>query len=304
MTKTRLLAFALVPMVTVNIYAGCKFMGVNKTNDSLKVEPKRVSLEEVSTDLIIAEESVVQNDEILSTEIIYNSQEVLDGLRRIYNEKDNGYIPSVELDIASDLYIRLSEAGISDKTILIELENMMILGNSFTDFNPLSWHYLFGNLNSTISPYENVYDVYYPLARVVHTYSCELNHTVSEFDRVNCDILEEMFWDSMSDIPFKKYLNDKVLETGNHVIIDAYHRLINSGISFDILIEELNNLYTYATIPTELDEDTWNIRAEGTAYHPEPPLQVTSKADIERHIETIIDDMKQEVSDERTNSDE
>lgn len=68
-----------------------------------------------------------------------------------------------------------------------------------------------------------------------------------------------------------------------------------------------NNYYSQAQaaeLATQTDEDDWNIRAEGTAYHPEPPLQVTSKADIERHIETIIDDMKQEVSDERSNSDE
>lgn len=68
-----------------------------------------------------------------------------------------------------------------------------------------------------------------------------------------------------------------------------------------------NNYYSQAQaaeLAAQTDEDGWNIRAEGTAYHPEPPLQVTSKADIERHIETIIDDMKQEVSDERSNSDE
>lgn len=43
----------------------------------------------------------------------------------------------------------------------------------------------------------------------------------------------------------------------------------------------------------------WNIKTEGTPFNPEPPLKVTSAKEIEKHIETMIDGMKQEVNNER-----
>ena len=66
-----------------------------------------------------------------------------------------------------------------------------------------------------------------------------------------------------------------------------------------------NNYYCQAQA-TELakisNDRNWNIRSEGTAFHPEPPLKITSKTEIERSIEEMIDDMKQEVTDERNNT--
>jgi len=62
-----------------------------------------------------------------------------------------------------------------------------------------------------------------------------------------------------------------------------------------------NNYYRQAQA-TELvslaDKRNWNIRSEGTAYHPEPPLQVTSKTEIKNHIDSLIDSMKQEAQNE------
>lgn len=256
MTKNKLLAFALVPIVTINMYAGSKFNGLKVANNETKESTLETSLEENLVEVKSDVKAYIPH-EILSTEIVYNGQEVLDGLKRISKEKNKENI-SDELIVASDLYMKLVNSGIEDNDILRELDNMVVLGTTYTDFNSLSWHYLFGNLNSTISEYDNVYDVYYPLASVVHRYSCVHNHNTDEFGRISCELLTEKLWDDVADISLKKYLKDKVLETGNDVMILAFHRLVESDISFDLLLEELNNLYTFATIPTELDEENWN----------------------------------------------
>jgi len=65
-----------------------------------------------------------------------------------------------------------------------------------------------------------------------------------------------------------------------------------------------NNYYSQAQaseLATLTDKHNLNIRSAGTAYHPEPPLQVTSKAEIKHNIDSIIYDMKQEVRNEQPN---
>lgn len=67
-----------------------------------------------------------------------------------------------------------------------------------------------------------------------------------------------------------------------------------------------NNYYSQAQsaeLAKNSSKEEWNIRAQGETYHPEPPLQVTSKDEIERNIVQIIDDMKQEANNERTIND-
>ena len=64
-----------------------------------------------------------------------------------------------------------------------------------------------------------------------------------------------------------------------------------------------NNYYSQAQaseLATLADKQNLNIRSAGTTYHPEPPLQVTSKAEIKQNIDSIIYDMKQEVRNEQS----
>lgn len=51
-------------------------------------------------------------------------------------------------------------------------------------------------------------------------------------------------------------------------------------------------------LSTFSDED-WNLKSQGTPFNSEPSLNVTSTAEIEKTIETMIDGMKQEANDER-----
>ena len=89
---------------------------------------------------------------------------------------------------AGALYAKLKANFISDDIIRNELRNIIVCGSNATCVSEETWIALFGNLDRTISMYDNVVDYYYPLAKYVHLQECDLEHEPIFFDefRINC----------------------------------------------------------------------------------------------------------------------
>lgn len=70
---------------------------------------------------------------------------------------------------------------------LDELEYVYAFGAIPTDSLGADYKTYFKNLQSTMNKRENVFDVYYPLAVIVHEYNCNLEHETNEYFCVTCE---------------------------------------------------------------------------------------------------------------------
>lgn len=161
---------------------------------------------------------------------------------------------------ASALYASLKEYGLSDEVIRTELDNILTYSLTFTDLDDETWTRLFGNLVRTIGEEENVMDYYYPLAFYVHKGECELVHTKHEFDenRMTCATLEKMASEAICEVPYAEYVVEMIQSSGDAKINEQYMRIVNSGVNFDLALDELSSIYVLSQVPMCVDEDVWN----------------------------------------------
>lgn len=273
------LAFALVPIVAINIYAGCKML--TKTSKDTEVKSS-TSIEEVidvntiqgdtyleldesvvSTQVDITEISQDSNGNIVIEDLKQESD--LSKLERIYSESGNN-VDSILVneDKNSDLYsaalyTKLKNSNIPEDIIRNELNNIIVYGSNATCMSDEEWECLFGNLGRTISIYDNVVDYYYPLAKYVHLYSCDLEHEALFFDdfRISCNNIKELYnvWNPQIDL--KDYFTEMVTSSCDIKLIDQFNGLVSSNIDFEILLNELENVYVFSMIPIGLSDEEW-----------------------------------------------
>lgn len=274
------LAFALVPLIAINVYAGCRML--NKTSKDtevqqgayiegtidkeiipgetfLELDDKTIEVEEVE------EEKVIENGEgkLTVEQLIYESDFIR--LARVFKESGksvdnilNNEDISSEL-YASALYNKLKICNIPDDVIRNELDNIIIYGSNATCMSEEQWNRLFGNLGNTISIYDNVVDYYYPLAKYVHLYSCDLEHSSLFFDefRITCSSIKELYDIYNPQIDIKEYFTDMISLSNDAKLVSQFNVLVNSGIDLEILLCELENVYACAMVPMGIDEDIW-----------------------------------------------
>lgn len=274
------LALALVPIVAINVYAGCKML--NKTSKPTQVQQGAYIEESIDNEIIpgetylelddntikveeVDESSLVQdnNGNITIEQVVYESD--FTRLERVFNEsgKNVGYILNTEDKsselFASALYKKLKLCNISDDIIRTELDNIIVYGSNATCMSEEAWNRLFGNLGSTISIYDNVVDYYYPLAKYVHLYACDLEHSPLYFDdfRITCNNIKELYDIYNPQIDIRDYFTQMVGLSSNIKLINQFDVLLNSGIDLDTLLCELENVYLLSMVPTGLEEDEW-----------------------------------------------
>lgn len=277
--KKKAIAFALVPVIAINVYAGCKML--TKTSKNTLNEPSTsieqiideipgetyLELDESNIDVEIVDESQLSQDtngDIILDKVV-DEETDFTKLDKIYKES--------KLDIdtilknedrntelyASALYAKLKNSSIPDDVIRHELSNIIIYGSNATCVDEETWYKLFGNLLGTISMYDNVVDYYYPLAKYVHLYSCDLEHSLLFFDeyRVICNDIQDKYNCLNPQVDLRSYFIEMVSATNDIRLIEQFNRLLNSGIDLDILLGELENVYVLSMIPTGMSEEEW-----------------------------------------------
>lgn len=213
----------------------------------------------------IFEKIEVIEDKINNTNVI-SSETALERLIRVYNESNVSFedvLENIQREdelFSSALYAKLRYFGLTDDVILSELENIVCFGTQAACMSEEEWRVLFGNLDSTISMYDNVIDYYYPLASYVHRYECELEHEALFFDesRIICSDIEQMLNDKMPEFDYLAYIDEMVKASDNSILISKYLMIVNSGINMDVALSELENIYAVSVIPTGLSEELWN----------------------------------------------
>ncbi len=238
----------LVPIVAINLYAGCRAFKKSDNNIVFKpkVESGVVALEPASTPR--GNSSSYRELDKIYLETGLSVDEIL----RTYDKDSIEYI--------SGLYVKLHLSGLSDEVIEKELNNIMIMGFTYTDTTYEVWQMLFGNLLTTISEYDNVMDYYYPLAKCYHLSVCDLVHQESVFGdgRVNCanieNALKDLFVDNLS---YSEFVIDSVYKSGNDDIILWLENILTSDVDVDKCFLELENVYQMAVVPRCVPDDIW-----------------------------------------------
>ena len=268
--KGRAIALALVPIVVINVYAGCKML--SKTSKSKEVKTD-ISIEETFDKDVINEYTYLELDEgTIEVEQIPELDDVRSEINEftklltifdnsklnvdaIFNMEDRDSILYV-----SALLAKLRDAGISEDIIKEELNNILVYGTTATCMSEEEWNRLFGNLSKTISIYDNVLDYYYPLAKYLHLSSCELEHSPLFFDeyRITCDKIQEIYNIYNPEVDIEDYFREMVSLSSDIRMINQLNELINSEIDFEVLLCELENVYTYSMIPRCIPEEEWN----------------------------------------------
>lgn len=259
MKKTNITALSLLiaASIAASSLSGCE----NKSN---KKEDISISVEKINENKIVSnEKKEIDYDSILSTEVVYNVEDILDRLIDIYTKDGRNYKEILandsknSLTYASALLIKAYSYGISKESLLQELSSIMTYSISFTDFDIEVWQDLFHNLLGTINEYENVCEYYYPLARVVHLYSCEFNHT-KECGLETCEGLEEALADEEECAWYLSYVYEAVMNSKDEKIIGAYNRIYYSSVNINEALAELTTLYIESMDPKDYDSYTWN----------------------------------------------
>ena len=247
----RTLAFALVPIAVINIYAGSKVVGKaldKKVNDT-PLQPIIVTVD----DYVVTSPSVeVEKSEFEKLYDIYiASGKSLEEVLNINDVNSELYI--------SGLYVKLKSAGISDDVIKRELNNIMMFGYSYTDTTEEVWLNMFGNIISTVSYEQNIMDYYYPLAKYIHLKECELEHKSEYGDgRITCNTLQDEYNNNFHEITYLEYVTDMVYATEDVVLTESLQRIINSNVDGEACLYELETVYTMARIPMCVPEELWN----------------------------------------------
>lgn len=273
-------AFALVPIVAINVYAGCKML--NRTSKDVEVQQGAYIEESINKEIIPGETYLELDDSSIEVEMVDEtdlvqgtdgnisieeptSEDEFTKLERVFNESGRTVdsILSTE-DISSELYVsalytKLKLCNIPLDSIKCELNNIIVYGSNATCMSDAEWYGLFGNLVSTISMYDNVVDYYYPLAKYIHLKECELEHSPLFFDeyRVTCKRIEELYNVYNPQIDIKDYFTEMISLSSNIKLINQFNGLINSGIDLEVLLCELENVYALAMVPTGLTEEEW-----------------------------------------------
>ncbi len=255
-------ALALVPFVVVNAYVGCAIATKGTSSDG-KYYQDVPSIEETLD--VELESGIHMTSDMEITQSIVFPQNQFSKLMTLYEQNDESYEQIIlegdrNSDIyASALYAKLKSNSLDDSVIVSELENVICFGTQAMCVSEEVWYSSFGNLLGTITEFDNVVDYYYPLAKYLHLNSCNLEHNTLFFDeyRVTCSNLENMLNSKMPQIDYKSFIVEMVEASNDEKLIFQLNKIINSDVNFDDALNELENVYQCAQIPTDLSEELW-----------------------------------------------
>lgn len=261
----RVLSFALVPFVCVNIFAGCKMSSKNEKVFASTSKPESsITQEVVNEDCNDFVASTVNNTNI--NDVKKQNEDPFKILLDLYdksglqfNEILTSYSRSDDL-YASALYVKLLNSGMNQEEIENQLLNVITMGSIAVDVDEETWNNLFDSLISTINEYDNPIEYYYPLAKYVHYSTCNLKHykCYEDDERVYCDTIDNNLM-TLHDGALKEYyIIRKIYESNDFKVLEEAERIYNNSLSISEVSEELDRIYLLSIIPTELDEETWN----------------------------------------------
>ncbi len=257
-------ALALVPFVVVNTYVGCAIA----TKGNLKEDKYNEDVPGIETTLEIeVEDGIHMTDDMKLSESIVFPQYQFSKLMALYEQAEMSYEQIIleedrDSDIyASALYAKLKSNSLDDSIIISELENVICFGTQGTCVSEDVWYSSFGNLLGTISEFDNVVDYYYPLAKYLHLNSCSLEHETLFFDefRVTCSNLETALNLKLPQFDYKSFIIEMIEATDDEKLILQLNTIINSEVNFDDALNELENVYQCAQLPTDLSDEFWNM---------------------------------------------
>lgn len=261
----KLVTLALVPVIAINLYVGSRVLrGINYKNEKgVKSSTVQMTSKKDYNFISSCERELVEH----SVEApVSEEKSVFEKLQQIYLSSNKEVDELLENGdkkseiYASALYVKLKKAGLSDEVIRREIDNILAYSLTFTDMDDETWMNLYGNMVGTISEYDNVIDYYYPLAIYVHKSECELEHSAHEFDesRLTCTTLEEINSHAFTEYSYVDYVISMIEASEDSNIINQYNRIVSSGVSFEVALDELNSIYSLSQVPMCIDEDVYN----------------------------------------------
>ena len=249
-------SLALVPIVAINTYVGYK---MNNAKVVFEVEQVDTVIEEViSSSDFEFNFDVGSNDNL---EVSANNISAFESLWNIYQTSGMNIgeiLSSVSKNedlYASALYARLKEFSLLDDVIKAELDNIICFGTQAMCLSEEKWNELFGNLVKTVGEFDNVIDVYYPLASYTHCYSCGLEHESLFFDenRITCGNIESMYNEKNPQIDFREYFTQMVMASEDIKLINTFKRIEKLN-NFEEAMNELESVYQFAPIYDTLSD--------------------------------------------------
>lgn len=203
-------------------------------------------------------------DDLLCTEIVYSEEEVLDNLEKVYDEYINNHknfdlMGREDVLDASFLYHNITERGLKGEEVIPELNKILEFSITNTKMTEEEYDEAFKNLLKTYGP--EVESVYYPLAKCMHLYSCPLVHEEHDFV-ITCDDLQK--YNSAATIEgYEDYVSRTCLTSEDTTSIRLpYLRLYHSEIELSVLLDELNSVYYFGQVPTEIGYE-WDLYFSG-----------------------------------------
>lgn len=205
------------------------------------------------------EEKTITVDDLLCTEITYSEDEVLNNLEKIYDEYTNNQenfdlMGRDEILEAAILEHDIKDSNVNREEALKELNFLLECYIANYDMTEEEYIASFKTLSQTTLI--NV-ETYYPLAKIMHLYSCPLVH--EEIDGVLiCDNLEKKCFQTTVN-GYYEFIVYSCTNNDNRNIRLPFLRLYTSKIDMDILLNELNSVYYFGRVPVDNIEEEWEF---------------------------------------------
>lgn len=151
------------------------------------------------------------------------------------------------------MYHNISSRGVKVENAILELNK--ILDYYATDVK-MTEEYK-EDFKEFLKTYDSeVMQIYYPLAKCMHLYSCPLNH--EEYDNIiSCDELEKYKYKATFE-SYEEYVARECLISYKDEVRIPFIRLYKSWIEMSILLEELNSVYYFGQAPIDMG-DEWEF---------------------------------------------
>lgn len=201
------------------------------------------------------EDKKVSVDDFLCTEIVYPEKEVLNNLDKIYDEYTNNkenfdLMGRTDVLEAALLEHNIKDSEVDQEEAIKELNFLLECYIANYDMTEEEYITSFETLSKTTL--RNI-EIYYPLAECMHLYSCPLSHEKIEGALI-CEKLEKCKYGTPVK-GYEEYIINACINSDNRNIRLPFIRLYNSEIEMSVLLDELNSVYYFGQVPTDMGEE-------------------------------------------------
>lgn len=159
---------------------------------------------------------------------------------------------NLEVSKATYEHLKNKSIDINDSEIQAELENIVVYSVYPIELSDEEYEQTVGTLASTLSEMQNAYYLYYPLAVGTHLCTCAEEHSINEFDKLVCPTILEALKD-IQPVSIEETLNEMFM--GNSAYLRIKKDMDKTGVSIDVYLNELENLYILSLTPTDIYDD-------------------------------------------------